>query len=508
MENKFYTDNFEQLLRETTDEFRMYPSKRVWHSLYNDLHPGRKWPSGAVLLLLITSIMYIGVSNTNEGDGSNDNLYTHSRSANPALSNKPNSSKTAALLAAKNVLAVDDKTGIAAVSPANPGNAFDLSFADNIRPYSERPSIGTLPGKRNTRAGTNSNSTAPDVLTQKAFSQNSIENIFATSAMAKITVTDGALAITETVSTETFAVAEQEDLFSNTVAMKAITPTPVVTLVKEAPHKNNIDKITPEQRAWMEDFAFHNKKPGRKWKNRVAYQFYVTPAVGYRSFEKNTNYSSPAAASLITDPQARAMDNSLNHSEALNLEAGGNILFNFSKRIRLKAGLQLNYTNYHIDAYQLNHPSSTTLMLNDIGGFPVLEARQTSLANTPGLSSKNLNNNSYQLSIPLGAEVRLAGKNKLKWYAGATVQPTYVAAGNSYLISSDLKNYVVGNEFRRKFNLNGGFETYVSYKLKNGLILNAGPQFRYQFLSTYSKQYSYDEKLYNLGIKLGVTTNF
>src|SRR4051812_33640910 len=64
MENNFYRDHFEQLLKDTTDNFRMYPSRRVWHSIYNDLHPGKKWPSVAVLLLLMFSIMYIGVTNT------------------------------------------------------------------------------------------------------------------------------------------------------------------------------------------------------------------------------------------------------------------------------------------------------------------------------------------------------------------------------------------------------------------------------------------------------------
>ena len=39
MEKEFYTDEFEQLLKEKADQFRMYPSKRVWHSIYNNLHP-------------------------------------------------------------------------------------------------------------------------------------------------------------------------------------------------------------------------------------------------------------------------------------------------------------------------------------------------------------------------------------------------------------------------------------------------------------------------------------
>lgn len=64
MENEFYTGDFEQLIKEKADQFRMYPSKRVWHSIYNNLHPSRRWPSAVMSLLLITSLSFIGYLNT------------------------------------------------------------------------------------------------------------------------------------------------------------------------------------------------------------------------------------------------------------------------------------------------------------------------------------------------------------------------------------------------------------------------------------------------------------
>src|SRR6185295_5968687 len=66
MEKKIYTDNFELLLKEKSDEFRMYPSKRVWHSIYNDLHPGRKWPSVAMSMVLVITLLLIGSLNTHD----------------------------------------------------------------------------------------------------------------------------------------------------------------------------------------------------------------------------------------------------------------------------------------------------------------------------------------------------------------------------------------------------------------------------------------------------------
>jgi hypothetical protein len=66
MDNGFYTDEFEQLLKEKADQFSMYPSKRVWHSIYNNLHPGRRWPSVVISFVLISSLILIGYLNTGE----------------------------------------------------------------------------------------------------------------------------------------------------------------------------------------------------------------------------------------------------------------------------------------------------------------------------------------------------------------------------------------------------------------------------------------------------------
>src|SRR5918993_1909615 len=66
MDRNLHTDDFERLLREKSDEFRMYPSKRVWYSVYNNIHPGRKWPSVVMSMVLITSLLLVGYLNTSE----------------------------------------------------------------------------------------------------------------------------------------------------------------------------------------------------------------------------------------------------------------------------------------------------------------------------------------------------------------------------------------------------------------------------------------------------------
>src|SRR5687768_2308880 len=68
MERKFYPENFERFLRGHADQFKMTPSKKVWHGIYNDLHPGRRWPSIAMTMVFIFTLVIIGHLNTNNSD--------------------------------------------------------------------------------------------------------------------------------------------------------------------------------------------------------------------------------------------------------------------------------------------------------------------------------------------------------------------------------------------------------------------------------------------------------
>jgi len=489
MEKNYNTDNFEQFLRETTDDFRMYPSRRVWHSLYNDLHPGRKWPSFAVLLLLITSIIYIGVSNPTETGISKTKTIPSAKKSTSSSIAKVSSSSIK-----NNSQTADVKNG----STAAPLVIFDsrsLAASNNI-------SLIETEELKNVSGNTPGSAVRNNISSNEIFKSNLPDNVIAYVNTENTTPSDKNFLTPGLDKNTEFEMDNVNIKLSDVLSEKDLVKKSINPLLSS---DNNY-----EDKAWIDNYLLYNKKPSRNWKNRMAYQVYVTPSVGYRTLKKNTDYSPPPVNSILADPrQVNTSGYKMNHDNAVNLEAGTSIILNISRKFNVKAGIQLNYTNYTITAYELNHPTFTTLMLNDLNnGYPYLDTRSSTIANSPGLSSKYLNNNTYQVSIPVGVDYKIAGKNKLKWYAGLTLQPTYVSGGNSFLISSDLKNYVSGDDMIRKLNLNGGLETFLSYKIKNGVSLNAGPQVRYQFLSTYSKQITYDEKLYNYGIKLGMTKNF
>ena len=285
--------------------------------------------------------------------------------------------------------------------------------------------------------------------------------------------------------------------------------------------KNQTKKTTPDlaaitvnpmdEKSWIEDYAFHNKSSRKKWKDRVSYEIYATPSIGYRRLQNSASNPEPVVTSLTATPVANqgGVNSSVNHKPSLGLEAGVGFSYAFAKNFRLKAGVQLNYTNYGIKSDQTNHPILTTLMFNDLNtGYTYLEPRTTSLSNkSGGVQPVTLHNKTYQLSVPVGLSVKLAGNNKLEWFVGGSVQPTYVMGGKSYLISSDYQNYVQESSMMRKWNLNTSVETYLNYKM-GGYTLQVGPQFRYQVLSTYSKKYTIKENLNNTGLKLGIVKGF
>src|SRR5580692_7464591 len=57
LESNFYSDEFEQLIREKTEQYKMYPSENVWKGVHNSLHTKRRWFIGS-MAVLVTGILF------------------------------------------------------------------------------------------------------------------------------------------------------------------------------------------------------------------------------------------------------------------------------------------------------------------------------------------------------------------------------------------------------------------------------------------------------------------
>src|SRR5687768_11726434 len=43
MERDFYNEDIEQLIKQKADQYKMYPSDKVWKGIHRSMHPRRKW---------------------------------------------------------------------------------------------------------------------------------------------------------------------------------------------------------------------------------------------------------------------------------------------------------------------------------------------------------------------------------------------------------------------------------------------------------------------------------
>ena len=66
MENRFDHKDFEHFIKQNADQYRMFPSEKVWNGIHNTLHTRNRWYGiGLTLLILSTAVVsWVMFSNT------------------------------------------------------------------------------------------------------------------------------------------------------------------------------------------------------------------------------------------------------------------------------------------------------------------------------------------------------------------------------------------------------------------------------------------------------------
>ncbi len=485
MEENNYRNEFELFLKESADEFKMVPSRKVWYSLYNNLHPDRKWPSMAVCLLILTAVLYIGIAN-------NDSLNTAARKTSTESFSLPLNEKN-----------IDNRLTFSSKDYSNQKNRQQQQFSLTINKTNSKEVIENIVSNNgetvktaDSKTAISTFSVAEDLIiinTTNYLSNNNKKNDAVNCASQKKADVANYLVVQNKIDKPIVENTDIDDVSNSEITADNLGEKEILL------QKNNLFNI---ERGWKEDYAFRNKPAINKFKQNSTYAYYITPSFGYRTFSKSSGYIEPAlptsyALARINNDAVELFDYA-----ALNLEAGAILQYKISKKLRLKGGLQANYTNYVSSVTALGHPTQTSLTFNNSN----INIRSSDYSTKSG--NDKINKTTMQIALPLGADFKIAGNGKLYWYAGGTIQPTYVIGGSAFVLSSDEKYYISENALLRKMNLNTSIETFISFKSSNGVVLNVGPQFRYQLLSTYKKEYGYSEKVYNIGIKMGITTSF
>ncbi len=120
MERNF-NNEFERFLKENADQYRLYPSSKVWNGIYSALHTRRKWFGLGIILLLVTGTLVTI-------------LITHSSKETIVTVNKPVLNKQQDRVSALQVSSPDKRVSYSNNSAENNHNPVDfVSLKNNNR---------------------------------------------------------------------------------------------------------------------------------------------------------------------------------------------------------------------------------------------------------------------------------------------------------------------------------------------------------------------------------------
>ena len=501
MEKRIYTNNFERFIKESADDFKMIPSKRVWHSIYNDLHPSRKWPSVLMCLILFTGVLFIGYENTDPTTSlSSEKKTTKNNTPLASLENK-NIQQAISTNTTKEV-SINKKNTNSTIQPAS-----SLTTSNKV-------SSSTLSGAESNVNSKKASITSFYVVTNNPTKNSEVLNSKPSVTKVNTKQTNASITKIEASSENTTIDEFITNELKNNNGVVTTTKNMFQSVVTKSPQNEN--KIRQQSKkdnlnlALQEASKQKNAKK-KNWMKNASMEFYATPSIGYRTMIPGPQYDANPFLANTTIPTIGVTNFDaaypMKHNAALNIETGFTIAYATSKRVKLKAGLQLNLTNYGITSNITSHPSPTTLATINLTTQAVEYSSVASyIANNTNATDK-IHNTTYQLSIPLGGYYKVLDKTRFDVFVGGSVQPTYVFGGKPNVISSDRKYYVNESYLLRRFNMNTAAEAYINYKVGD-LNFLAGPQFRYQLFSTYNKNIAVTEKLYNIGFKVGVSKSF
>jgi hypothetical protein len=250
---------------------------------------------------------------------------------------------------------------------------------------------------------------------------------------------------------------------------------------------------------WLQEMAAIKLTPAGK--RRFNLQFYFSPTISYRKLSDGNRIKGFSNAPLAISHLG--VNNFVDHKPSIGVEIGSNVLFTPTKNLTLKTGLQFNYSRYSIKAFKF-YSEKANIALMTLGRVADTMSSYTSIRNFNGYSPEELQNQYVQISLPVGAELRLIGNKRLQLNVAGTVQPTYLLYNDTYLLSTDYVNYIKEPSLVRKWNVHTSAEAFVSYYI-GGMRWQAGPQFRYQTMSSYNDRYPIKEYLIEYGVKFGVS---
>ncbi len=450
MERNFYREGFENFLKEKSDEYKLYPSEKVWNNINQKLHPRRKWPFLAAALLLLG----IGVGTKIMIDDWNS----------PVLSSLENK--------------------------AIPSDRYeDLNKSQEVK---EQAEINQHPGnsKFEPSAELESIEVKPNLPQAEIYAIKSPETVYSNYNH----VESDEFPVSNLKIVPPVSAVSMEKMEAIVVPFSTSKP------VTENINEENIDqkKVNPISNT-LEIIITGIGKVQKK----TSWQMYAAPTVSYRKLvghASKTNYSYNGFAYSANLGFPSDVNDAVTHKPSVGIELGTAFIYPVARNIRIKAGLQFNLNNYQVEAYSY----IPEIAPYGAGNFTQPINTVSYYRNFNGFDKTWLKNSHFMISVPLGVELTVIGNKRVAFNIASTIQPTYVINNDAYLVSTNLKNYAQEPSLYRKWNLHAGGEAFMS--INTGSVnWVLGPQVRYQILSSYKEKYPIKEHLIDFGFKIGVT---
>ena len=466
MESNYRNREFEQYIKENADQYRMFPSEKVWKGINSTLHTRRRWYGiGLSLLLLITG-----------------SAVTWVMMSYPVARNQPVTS----IKATQSPL--QEKTPTPAESTpetVNKVSPFNNKLASVKAAPEESAIVGPLALPAILSADIRSN-----LLTISPADQPAISHVDRMQ-LQELQKNVPAATVTGNPFYQSVASADEIPVSSGAAEERITMASSDRPNVKhEVNYPLSIESVT-------------NAYIPQKMARRVSWQFFVTPTVSYRKLDENKSFNNSGGAGF---PFASLNDvnKAVTHKPDMGLQIGLSARYPVTRNLKIRGGLQFNLNRYDVKAYAYN-PEVATIQLNGTNGNSSVST-WTEYRTYSGYKSDWLKNFYFSVSAPIGAELNLIGNKKTSFGIAGTVQPTYIIKDRAYLISSDYKNYAKVPWLIRHVNLNTGFEAFVNYT-SGKTHWQVGPQVRYQVLSSFHNKYPVKENLFDFGMKIGITLN-
>lgn len=458
--DKHNPTNLEQLLATEVEDFKLYPSNRVWNNIRVELHGEPKWPAlGVVFLFLVVALSVATILNyppkplqAYKNAVINKEIVKEKQIHFSERINVEKNNKIVFAEIEKRLLASESKTDNQLTSTSE-----ETKTAPIVYP------VETAVIKLSNKERFNVNSLFND--------QNYLDyepNLFTTKAQEDFVIIND---------------AENKD------AKKEIKLNEVID--------NGLEANEEYLNSFGSSTVVKKKKPS-KWSMQV----FATPSISYRKLSDDKERIFYAGGNTGGLETLKDVNQAVRHKPMIGLEAGVNFLYSITKNFHVKTGIQFNSRQYAIDAFKDFGIANLTFVNNNQLDSIALVTLVSNKAD--GGKATEIDNKLYQFSIPIGFQWDVVHKGKMGLSLSASIQPTYTLNKSMYLISTDYKYYANGSSFIRKVNINSSFELNLNYKLKNATLF-FGPQIRTQHLPTFNNFYPIKEYRIDYGFRIGFT---